>query len=352
MKPTVKPPTSTAPDRPDMVPSAFARLLVDYLQSRIASLPRLAELMAQVPRSPTARTRWFKLLTDMAEQMNEPDLPLKIGAALQVRHLGIAGQVLLSCDTLGEAAEQFCRYCRLVDDTGYTRIHRRGSTGEATFHWGATGTEIPPPAMEQIWAGAMLGLSQWLTGRTDIAGEFHFHHPCPDDIAGYGRMLGPHLHFGSTETRAIFPAWTMELPVATHVPEMRPIVEAQADASLRALERRDGQTDKLEQRVSILIDDALAKRKAAIELIAPQLALSPRTLNRRLAEAGTSFRALCENVRRARAESLLQDDAVSLAEISFMLGYQEQSTFQRAFKRWTGITPGEFRASQQSPRSA
>ncbi|MFI4980520.1 MAG: AraC family transcriptional regulator ligand-binding domain-containing protein [Nevskiales bacterium] len=344
-------PASAGHESAGMVPSAFARLLSDYLQSRILDVPALAELAAQVPRGPTARTRWLNLLTEIAERLNEPDLPLKIGAAMQVRHLGIAGQVLLSCDTLGEAAEQFCRYCRLVDDMGYTRIHRSSTIGEATFHWGNNG--VPPPAMEQIWASAMLSLSQWLTGRKDIACEFHFRHPRPDDLAPFERMLGPQLHFGQKATRNVVPAWMMALPVSTHVPEMRAIVEAQAEASLRALahdgvQMRDqthAQTPELVRRVSSLIADQLAKGTATVELIAPQLALSTRTLNRRLAEADTSFRLLCEAVRRSRAETLLAEPAVSLAEISFMLGYHEQSTFQRAFKRWTGMTPGEFRAS-------
>lgn len=333
-----------------MVPSAFARLLEDYLQSRIGALPQLAELAAQVPRGPTARTRWLNLLSELAERLNEPDLPLKIGAAMQVRHLGIAGQVLLSCDTLGEAAEQFCRYCRLVDDMGYTRIHRHGDMGEASFHWGNGG--VPPPAMEQIWASAMLSLSQWLTGRTDIACEFYFRHPRPADLASFERMLGPRLHFGQQATRNVVPSWMMELPVSTHVPEMRPIVEAQAEASLRALEQDGDQSQALVRRVSDLIAEHLAKGTATVELIATQLALSTRTLNRRLADAGTSFRGLCETVRRSRAESLLTNPAVSLAEVSFMLGYHEQSTFQHAFKRWTGMTPGEFRAARAHSRTA
>ncbi len=349
---TPVPSTHAAPALPDLVPSAFARLLADYLQSRILDRPELAELVQQVPRGPTARTRWLNLLAELAARLNEPDLPLKIGAALQVRHLGIAGQVLLSCATLGEAAEQFCRYCRLVDDMGYTRIQRSSTLGEARFHWGTGGSDIPPPAMEQIWAGAMLGLSQWLTGRTDISGEFHFHQARPADLAPFTRMLGARLHFGRHETRAVIPAWAMELPVSTHVPEMRPIVAAQAEASLRALAQEDGQQRDPEQalvrRVSELIAEHLARGTATVESIAPQLALSTRTLNRRLAEADTSFRLLCKTVRRARAESLLLDPAVSLAEISFMLGYQEQSAFQRAFKRWSGVTPGEFRAAQTS----
>lgn len=341
--------SSATPESLALLPSAYARLLIDFLQSRLGHEPRLARLAVQLPR-----VRWLELLAEVAAQLHEPELPVRIGAALQVRHLGIAGQVLLSCDTLGEAAENFCRYCRLVDDMGYTTIRRDAHSGTARFHWGERGAEVPPPAMEQIWAGAMLGLSQWLTGRSDIAGEFHFHQARPAELAPFEQLLGTRLHFDCQETRAVFPAWMMALPVATHFPQMRPIVEAQAEASLRALEQEINQahdaSGELVRRVGSLIADALAKGTASIGLIAPQLALSTRTLNRRLAEAGTSFRALCETVRRTRAQALLRNDTLALAEISFLLGYQEQSTFQRAFKRWTGMTPGEFRAARHAQR--
>jgi AraC-like DNA-binding protein len=356
MKPGVEPAASplpspsASPESLALLPSAYARLLVDFLQSRQGREPRLDRLAVQLPRA-----RWLELLAEVAAQLREPELPVRIGAALQVRHLGIAGQVLLSCATLGEAAEQFCRYCRLIDDMGYTRIRRGEHAGEASFHWGVDGAEVPPPAMEQIWAGAMLGLSRWLTGRSDLVCDFEFHQPPPAELAPFERLLGARLRFGRPATRAVFPAWVTDLPVATHFPEMRSIVAAQAEASLRALEGKDHGCDcdaaqALARRVGELIAEYLARGAATVELIAPQLALSPRTLNRRLAEAGTSFRALGEAVRRQRAEHLLADPAVSLAEISFMLGYQEQSTFQRAFKRWSGLTPGEFRAACQRPR--
>ncbi|MBP9714278.1 MAG: AraC family transcriptional regulator ligand-binding domain-containing protein [Sterolibacterium sp.] len=359
MKPDVEsvasgvPALVTSPESMALLPSAYARLLVDFLQSRQEHEPRLDRLAVQLPRA-----RWLELLAEVAVQLGEPELPVRIGAALQVRHLGIAGQVLLSCDTLGEAAEQFCRYCRLVDDMGYTRIRRGEHTGEASFYWGADGAEVPPSAMEQIWAGAMLGLSRWLTGRSDLVCDFDFRQPPPAGRAAFEHLLGTRLRFGQQATRAVFPAWVMDLPVATHFPEMRPIVAAQAEVSLRALERQDdalhnrdcAAAQVLVRRVGELIAEYLARGAATVELIAPQLALSPRTLNRRLAEAGTSFRALGETVRCQRAKQLLVNPDVSLAEISFMLGYQEQSAFQRAFKRWTGLTPGEFRAGCLRPR--
>ena len=72
--------------------------------------------------------------------------------------------------------------------------------------------------------------------------------------------------------------------------------------------------------------------------------MSTRTLHRRLEEHGRSFRDVISEVRRVRAEAYLRTPAISLAEVAFLLGYSEQSTFQHAFKRWVGVTPGEFRA--------
>ena len=76
--------------------------------------------------------------------------------------------------------------------------------------------------------------------------------------------------------------------------------------------------------------------------------MSTRTLHRRLEEHGRSFRDVISEVRRARAEAYLRSPAISLAEVAFLLGYSEQSTFQHAFKRWAGVTPGEFRARHLS----
>jgi AraC-like DNA-binding protein len=73
--------------------------------------------------------------------------------------------------------------------------------------------------------------------------------------------------------------------------------------------------------------------------------VSTRTLHRRLEAAGCSFRDLVESTRQARAETFLRNPDISLAEIAFMLGYSEQSTFHNAFKRWTGKTPNEFRSA-------
>jgi AraC-like DNA-binding protein len=80
------------------------------------------------------------------------------------------------------------------------------------------------------------------------------------------------------------------------------------------------------------------------ERAAHALTTSPRTLSRRLAEEGTSFRDLHDEVRADFARVLLQDRSASIADVSFFLDYSEPAAFHRAFRRWTGTTPHEYRA--------
>jgi len=99
----------------------------------------------------------------------------------------------------------------------------------------------------------------------------------------------------------------------------------------------------LVHRVKAGIIDALPSGPVANEKVARDLGLSVRSLQRRLAEAGTSFRDLLDTSRQEMALSYIREPEIELAEIAFLLGFSDQSAFSRAFKRWTGNTPNEVR---------
>ena len=80
-----------------------------------------------------------------------------------------------------------------------------------------------------------------------------------------------------------------------------------------------------------------------IDVVARRLATTPRTLQRRLARAGTSFDALCDDARKQAARTYLADTTLTIAEVTYLLGYSEPSAFHRAFRRWHGTTPQAFR---------
>ncbi len=324
------------------IPAAYARLLFDYLRAlgldpaRVLPAAQVRELETTEAHALTSRAGWLAMLGRITGHTDDPDLALKIGEAFRVRHMGLAGYVLVNCATLGEAGAQFGRYHRLMGDAGGARVQRLGDMAEVTFEWSG---EAPPPAMDQLWAAATVSLGAWLTGRADLRWQAHFRFPRPARVTEYERLFGSEPRFGQPATKLVFPAWVMDLPIVMGSPDLRRLAELQAESALQALEGEPA----LLRRTRLAIAENLATGGASLEQVAQGLGLSPRTLHRRLTEQGSSFRMLSDAVRRSRAESYLRNPAISLVEIAFMLGYTEQSTFQHAFRRWTGMTPGEFR---------
>lgn len=281
--------------------------------------------------------QWVEKLESAAWLLGEPHLPLDLGASLQIQHMGLAGQLFLSCATYGEGTERVRKYLPLIGDVGTIDTARDSSRGEVHFGW--FGEAEPLPVLAQVFAGAVITITQWLTGRRNFDWEFHFQFPAPADVAAYARVLGPRVRFGQRKTRAIVPAWVFDLPLPTQNADLRPWVEARAAESLRAMVADDA----VVERVRRLITQELASGDVSLEFVAARLSLSRRTLNRRLAEAGCSFRSILESVREVRAKQLLLDSDLPLTAIADALGFKEQSAFQHAFRKWTGVTPLGFR---------
>lgn len=103
-----------------------------------------------------------------------------------------------------------------------------------------------------------------------------------------------------------------------------------------------GETEFIRQ-TQLVISRGLGLGRIALKQIAVELDLSVRTLQRRLNQQGQTFREVLDEVRAARAHDYLSDPILPLSQIAFLLGYTEQSTFQSAFRRWTGVAPGRYR---------
>lgn len=325
------------------ISTAYARSLFDYLRALgldpAAVLPagEVSEIETGEMHGQTPLSGWLALFGQAMGHTADPDLGLKLGENLQIRHLGIAGYVLMSCGTLREAEEQMGRFMRLVGDLGYAKTHRHGVTAELAFEWAHEGQ--PPIPIAQMFAGASAQLGRWLSGRDELVWEAHFCFPRPNDLSNYERIFRRPPRFNQAHTKLVFPSSYFDLPITMGNPELRAMVEAQAEAVLKTL---TGEPEIL-RRSKIAITQNLSTGRASLAHVARVLGVSPRTLHRRLEECGCTFRDLVEAVRQSRAETFLRNQEISLAEIAFMLGYSEQSTFHNAFKRWTGQTPNEFR---------
>jgi AraC-like DNA-binding protein len=180
-------------------------------------------------------------------------------------------------------------------------------------------------------------------GQLKPAGAFFTH--APNDIAEYERILQCPVR-----GRASWNGWelsraAMQVPLRRRDPMLGHWLERQA-AEILARQPKNG--DLREEVLGILSAQATVG-DMRLEAVARRLAVTPRTLQRRLARAGTSFEMLCDQARKAAAETYLANTALSISEVTYLLGYSEPTSFHRACRRWFGgITAQAFRESHSS----
>jgi AraC-like DNA-binding protein len=175
------------------------------------------------------------------------------------------------------------------------------------------------------------------TGLTPL--RVSFQHPAPSDTREHERFFGTRVVFGAAWDGYTLPRAALETVPRASNPALSAYLEAQMQEALKTLP----EAVSLVERVRVLIAQELASGEPSMPGIARRLHLGERTLRRELAEAGATFRELVEQVRRERALELLRSGQASLTEVAFLLGFSEASAFTRAFKRWHGVPPGEFR---------
>jgi len=164
--------------------------------------------------------------------------------------------------------------------------------------------------------------------------------PCPEpaDTAPYYGLFRCPLQFGAVRAGLCFSPEDANRPITT---ANRELAQSADHVLQRALGRLG--TDDVVGMARREIIESLSSGAPREEDVASVLRMSARTLQRRLADRGTSYTALLGEVRRELAEQYVRDPGVPVAEISYLLGFSEISAFTRAFKRWTGVPPGEYR---------
>lgn len=170
----------------------------------------------------------------------------------------------------------------------------------------------------------------------------------PDHAHVFEQVLGVPVTFGGSRHALTFPARLLDRPLPQGTPAMEELYERQC----RALLERVAGDDDLVERVLQRLVRSTRTEMPSLEQLAGELAMSPRTLRRRLAAAGTSFGALVTRVRRQLATELLLETSLTVEQIALELGYAETSSFSRAFTRWTGQPPSRYRSRARGGRGA
>lgn len=260
-------------------------------------------------------------------------LGLLVGELSTFGRWGALEFVLLSGRSLRHAAERAIRYWPLVSDDAkvITLVQRAPGTASIEFHSPHCGE---PDAFEADMVYLLRLLRHGVDPRF-VPLSVSFAHPARGELESYRRVFGVTPRFGAPVQSLELPAELVDQSLRTTFTALSAQLEEQAERELARLQ------GSLAERVSAAVHADL--RAASVEQVAVALSMSVRTLQRRLTEAGLSFRDLLDDARRAVALRELAETDHSLAEIAHRLGFNDVSAFSRAVRRWFARTPQNVR---------
>ena len=322
------------------VASGYAGALLDYLQKRGID-PEPFAAKASVDRAkPTEQISardYIQLLDEASVSAGDADIGLHVGECLQPRHLGVQGYAVMSAANTAEALERALKYQTLVDTINRTVLETKGN--DAALAWEPTAYN-PGRAFSELDVTSWVVFSRLCTGLPIIFKRIDFRHAAPKDTREHRRIFGCEIRFGAEREAILFPTAILKLPM----PQPDPMMQRMMDELGQRLLIQAAATDDPLERARAYVSRQLTHALPKVEGTAQSLGLTTRTLQRKLSERGMSFSGLVESVREELAKRYLADPGIQMTELAFLLGYSEQSAFQRAFKRWTGDSPGAFRA--------
>jgi AraC-like DNA-binding protein len=278
------------------------------------------------------------LLDDVGEKLSLPHLGLELAKALPKGSYGVAEFLIRSVPTVRGLLENLVRFNSLLAPHQVFRFEETET--EAQLHHGVPGS---PDAMSvHHHEYTTLVLVTTFLGMVDGASinRVWFANPKLAEPGPLSAAFGTSaLSFDAELNGFSFDRRLLDLPVKSGDPALFVFLEEHALAALASRPKSDDLVDRVRQSIR----DALKGGEPHIERIATRLALSGRTLQRRLADVGTSFQSVLDDVRFDLARAYLKDARLDVTQVAYLLGYSELRAFDRAFKRWANVTPREWR---------
>lgn len=271
----------------------------------------------------------------------DPDglsLPLRIGASMKSDEYGAFGLAWKSAPNLRGSFLRSERYGHVLgsaetyslqqsDDGWFFNLDKAGD--------GRLGMLLSNEAS----MSAVDVISKEVSTDRFIPIAVYFRHPPRGDKLIYEEHFGCPVHFETDRDALLVSEDSMDAPNKLGDETIAGFFDRHLEEELAAL-RNDG---GLEQNVRRVVANVLSEGVPTLSSIASELAMGPRTLQRRLSDHGHSFQSVVDTARKDLAQRLLRETEYSLAEIAFLTGFSEQSGFTRAFKRWAGQTPRSYR---------
>lgn len=287
---------------------------------------------------------YYDLLERMAAITDVTALPLRVGAAMRCDDYGALGLAWKAAPDLLGSFARVERYARLW--TSVVEYELRETPEGMLFLLHRAGVRrLGMRLSNEATLAASVSLARQVAPGPVAPLRVLIRHPAPAVTAAHEAYFAAPVQFGADMDALLFSHEVLARPNRLGDAGITRFLMSHLETELARIlpEPEPG----LVQSTRDAIARALSEGMPKMADIARGLGLSARSFHRRLADHGVSFQTLTEDTRRELAEGLLRDESYSLAEIAFLTGFSEQSAFSRAFKRWAGQTPAQYRKARQ-----
>ena len=302
----------------------------------------LSSSLLQVPQARVSAKHYGALWRAIAaalddEFFGQDSRRMKVGTFAMLCHS------VLSCKTLGHALDRSLRFYALILDDISGSAERDVHEARIVLH------EHAPGVSQRVFAHELLlmllyGLSCWLVGRRIPILRTEFSYAEPAHSAEYRLMYCADLRFNRPRTLLAFEASYLDLPVVQTERSAKEFLRTAPESILLKYKNGSSLTARVRRRLRQFLPGTVPD----FEELAQQMSITPATMRRRLHEEGESYQSIKDQLRRDLAISYLSHSRRSVMDIALELGFSERSAFHRAFRKWTGASPGEFRRTLQA----
>lgn len=275
-----------------------------------------------------------------AQELQDANVGLHMGRTMRLQHVGIIGFLILNCERVRDVFDLHSRYQMLVGNGLRTTYLNAGP--EYCM-------QIEPQNAAQSRHNLEYSIGAWSNFQDQLVAEPLFPsrvelpYTRPTDTAELEEVFHAPISFGTKNLRVYFPADHADLQLLGTDPRIRRLLESQATQRLRELQGELGHSDEELARLRRAVADRLPHGRPSIEQVAPAVGLSVRQLQRLLKKNDTNYKSMVDELRCELAGRYVARPDLTLIDVALMLGFSEQASFGRAFRRWYGETPGKFR---------
>ena len=284
--------------------------------------------------------QYFRLISNAYLLAPEPAFGLSLGEQFYMNNDGLLASRVMNSDNARQAMQLLAEYQSLLTAMFHMDFEDKGEYGifkaQPTYDLGDT-----LPFFIEYTCAAVHSVGKFCIGAKTMELVYEFTYEKPTSITRYHKMFGPHVHFSCEENRVLVPKEVLDMPFIFADKQAAQANDQVCQDKVSHIE----QDLDIKQRVKVLIRKNNLK-DVSLDNLAEQLCMSPRTLSRQLKLRRCTYKSILENERKRSARTMIQERDLSLDQLASQLGYQDTSSFSRAFKRWFGVSPNQYKAEK------